>query len=119
MSQKTREREGLELWIKGITCYQGNGQGALMAEPFQVERSERAPCNCGLMRTSDEEVVQRTASWEVKKKKSFNEDTWFGGESKNWGAWRRRRDSEQTSGAATGKKWWGDRESGKVSLDLR
>lgn len=40
MSQKTREREGLELWIKGIMCHQRNGQGAFVSQPFQVERGE-------------------------------------------------------------------------------
>lgn len=42
MHEPENKRQGRSrVWIKGIMCYQGNGQGAFVSQPFEVERKGR------------------------------------------------------------------------------
>lgn len=96
-------------------------RGLLCLSHFKFERRGRALCNPGLMRTSDEEVLQRTESRELKKKKKkmLMEKLGLGVRVKTGEHGEDGENMSKSLGIAAGKKWWGDRESGKESLEPR
>lgn len=107
MSQNTREKKGPELWIKGIMCYQGNGQwwGDCVSAIWGWEKG-KSP----VVPWSHLESLMKlfNESWEIKK---CVEETNIGWGCKSWEGLRRWKGYEP--------KWWGGRKSGKASWEWK